>query len=186
MNSILERKEPTMRPRHQAEIYSDGGCNSRTGKGAWACIVRCNGEDKEICGYDPKTTNNRMEMTAALAGLEYLTTIRVRDGDKKIVPRTVLLVSDSQLLLNGISWIDGWKKRARRTQTGSVWRTADGSSVKNQDLWEQMEVLKYRFRITTRWVRGHSGHPENERCDAMCTEAMRQHGRERYDQRPAY
>lgn len=150
-----------------ATVYSDGGCVARTGVGAWACIVRYGDAEEVLSGNERGTTNNRMEMTACLAGLRYLTGVRVRTHPDRppTVPRCVHLVSDSQLLLNGIGWVGRWRDRG--------WRINDGSPVKNRDLWEEMDLFRGRYRLSTEWVRGHAGHPENERCDAICSELMR-------------
>jgi ribonuclease HI len=158
--------DPCAKPPH-ATVYSDGGCNSRTGIGAWACIVRYGDAEEVLSGSERNMTNNRAEMMACLAGLRHLTGVRITTHPDRppTVPRLVHLVSDSQLLLNGIGWVDRWRARG--------WRINDGSSVKNRDLWEEMDAFRLRFRLSTEWVRGHSGHPENERCDAICTKLMK-------------
>jgi len=131
------------------EIFTDGACRGNPGPGGWAVILRYRGVEKELTGYDPDTTNNRMEMMAAIAGLEAL---------KR--PCRVRLYSDSQYLRDGITkWIDGWKRRS--------WRTADRQPVKNIDLWQRLDIAAARHVVAWEWVRGHAGHPENERADAL-------------------
>jgi ribonuclease HI len=131
------------------EIFTDGACRGNPGPGGWAVILRYRGVEKELTGYDPDTTNNRMEMMAAIAGLEAL---------KR--PCRVRLYSDSQYLRDGITkWIDGWKRRG--------WRTADKQPVKNIDLWQRLNIAAARHVVAWEWVRGHAGHPENERADAL-------------------
>ena len=131
------------------EIFTDGACRGTPGPGGWAAILRYRGVEKELTGYDPDTTNNRMEMMAAIGGLEAL---------KR--PCRVRLYSDSQYLRDGITkWINGWKRRG--------WRTADKQPVKNVDLWQRLDAASARHVVTWEWVRGHAGHPENERADAL-------------------
>jgi ribonuclease HI len=133
----------------EVEIFTDGACRGNPGPGGWAAILRYRGTEKELCGFAPDTTNNRMEMTAAIAGLEAL---------KR--PCRVRLYSDSQYLRDGITkWIDRWKRCG--------WLTADKQPVKNIDLWQRLDAAATRHDITWVWVRGHSGHPENERADAL-------------------
>ena len=131
------------------EIFTDGACRGNPGPGGWAAILRYRGVEKELTGYDPDTTNNRMEMMAAIGGLEAL---------KR--PCRVRLYSDSQYLRDGITkWINGWKRRG--------WRTADKQPVKKVDLWQRLDAASARHVVTWEWVRGHAGHPENERADAL-------------------
>ncbi|ODU50541.1 MAG: ribonuclease HI [Thiobacillus sp. SCN 63-374] len=130
-------------------IYSDGACKGNPGAGGWGALLVAGGHRKEISGGEPNTTNNRMEMTAVIRALESL---------KR--PSTVEVHTDSQYVQKGISeWMAGWKRRN--------WRTADGKPVKNQDLWLQLDALSQLHRIEWKWVRGHAGHPENERADAL-------------------
>lgn len=130
-------------------IFSDGACKGNPGIGGWGALLVTNGHRKEISGGEPNTTNNRMEMTAVIRALESL---------KR--PSTVEVHTDSQYVQKGISeWMPGWKRRN--------WRTADGKPVKNQDLWLQLDALSQLHRIEWKWVRGHAGHPENERADAL-------------------
>jgi ribonuclease HI len=131
------------------EVFTDGACRGNPGPGGWAAILRYRGTERELGGFAPATTNNRMEMTAAIAGLESL---------KR--PCRVRLYSDSQYLREGITkWINNWKRRG--------WRTADKQLVKNIDLWQRLDAAAARHDVTWVWVRGHSGHPENERADAL-------------------
>jgi ribonuclease HI len=136
------------------EIFTDGACRGNPGPGGWAAILRYRGVEKELSGYAADTTNNRMEMTAAIAGLEAL---------KR--PCRVRLYSDSQYLRDGITkWIHGWKQRG--------WITADKQPVKNADLWQRLDASAARHEIEWEWVRGHAGHPENERADALARAAI--------------
>jgi ribonuclease HI len=141
-------KEPSPR-RPVVEIFTDGACSGNPGPGGWAAILRCRGVEKELSGFEPTTTNNRMEMTAAIRALEALTR-----------PCRVRLVSDSQYLRDGITkWIRAWKARG--------WRTAAGDPVKNVDLWQRLERAMAPHTVEWCWVRGHAGHPENMRADAL-------------------
>ena len=138
----------------EVEVFTDGACRGNPGPGGWAAILRYRGSEKELSGFDPDTTNNRMEMTAAVAGLEALKrSCRVR------------LYSDSQYLRDGITkWMHGWKRRG--------WLTADKQPVKNVDLWQRLDAVAGRHDVAWIWVRGHSGHPENERADALARERI--------------
>ncbi|MBW8457508.1 MAG: ribonuclease HI [Thiobacillus sp.] len=137
-------------------IYSDGACKGNPGPGGWGALLVTDGHRKEICGGEANTTNNRMEMTAVIRALESL---------KR--PSAVEVHTDSQYVQKGISeWMAGWKRRN--------WRTADGKSVKNQDLWLQLDALSQLHRIEWKWVRGHNGHPENERADELANEGVLQ------------
>lgn len=131
------------------EIFTDGACRGNPGPGGWGAILRYRGTERELSGFEPATTNNRMEMMAAIAGLEAL---------KR--PCRVRLYSDSQYLRDGITkWIHGWKQRG--------WRTADKKPVKNVDLWQRLDAAAAVHQVAWIWVRGHAGHPENERADAL-------------------
>ena len=133
----------------EVDVFTDGACRGNPGPGGWAAILRYRGTEKELSGFASHTTNNRMEMTAAIEGLEAL---------KR--PCRVRLYSDSQYLRDGITkWMDGWKRRG--------WRTADKQPVKNIDLWQQLDAAAAPHSVSWMWVRGHSGHPENERADAL-------------------
>ncbi|KVW96128.1 ribonuclease HI [Thiobacillus denitrificans] len=137
-------------------IYSDGACKGNPGAGGWGALLVTNGHRKEICGGEANTTNNRMEMTAVIRALESL---------KR--PSTVEVHTDSQYVQKGISeWMTAWKRRN--------WRTASGHPVKNQDLWLQLDALSQLHRIEWKWVRGHNGHPENERADELANQGVLQ------------
>ncbi len=137
-------------------IYSDGACKGNPGVGGWGALLVAGGHRKEIYGGEADTTNNHMEMTAVIRALESL---------KR--PSTVEVHTDSQYVQKGISeWMAGWKRRN--------WRTADGKPVKNQDLWLQLDALAQLHRIEWKWVRGHAGHPENERADELANQGVLQ------------
>jgi ribonuclease HI len=138
----------------EVEIFADGACSGNPGPGGWAAILRHRRVEKELSGSEPHTTNNRMEMLAAIMGLEALKRrCRVR------------LYSDSQYLRDGITkWIHDWKRRG--------WRTADNKPVKNLDLWQRLERAATAHEVSWIWVRGHSGHPENERADGLARAAI--------------
>lgn len=139
-------------------IYTDGACKGNPGAGGWGALLVAGTHRREICGGEAQTTNNRMEMMAVIRALEAL---------KR--PSRVQIHTDSQYVQKGISeWMAGWKKRN--------WRTADGKPVKNQDLWLQLDALSRLHQIEWHWVRGHAGHPENERADALANEGVRQAG----------
>src|ERR1051325_7354708 len=136
------------------ELFTDGACSGNPGPGGWAAILRYGTVEKELSGGENPTTNNRMEMMAAIAGLEAL---------KR--PCRVNLYTDSQYLRDGISrWLPAWKARG--------WKTADKKPVKNLDLWQRLEAAPAPHAIEWRWVRGHAGHPENERADALARTAI--------------
>lgn len=137
----------------KVEIYTDGGCQPNPGTGGWAAILLYGGKEKELSGAEPNTTNNRMELTAAVRALEAL---------KR--PCHVILHTDSEYLKNGVStWIHGWKKNG--------WKRKDGA-LKNIDLWQRLDELTAKHKIDWRWVRGHAGHDLNERCDQLAGEAI--------------
>ena len=136
------------------EIYTDGACRGNPGPGGWGALLRFRGRERELCGAEPSTTNNRMELMAAIRALEVL---------KK--ESLVALYTDSQYVQKGISeWIAGWKARG--------WRTAAKQPVKNADLWRRLDAAASRHRITWHWVKGHAGHVENERVDALANLAI--------------
>lgn len=144
-------------PRQKVELFCDGACLGNPGPGGWAFLLRIQAtsgaKEKEGAGAEPDTTNNRMELTAALRGLEALTR-----------PCRVRIVSDSQYVLKGLdTWMDGWKRRD--------WRKADGHPVLNSDLWRALDLQRQTHAIETQWVRGHAGHPENERVDQLARKA---------------
>jgi ribonuclease HI len=136
----------------QVEIHTDGACLGNPGPGGWGALLCCRGHEKEIAGGEPLTTNNRMELMAAIMALESL-----REGC------VVVLHTDSQYVRQGITlWMPNWLRRN--------WRTAGGAPVKNQDLWERLHAACARHRIDWRWVKGHSGNPGNERVDQLARE----------------
>ena len=142
----------------EVEIFTDGACRGNPGPGGWAAILRFGDAERELSGGDPATTNNRMELTAAIAGLATL---------KR--PCRVRLYTDSQYVRDGITkWLAGWKVRN--------WRTADRQPVKNVDLWQRLEAAAAPHSVEWIWVRGHTGHPENERADALACAAVPQPG----------
>lgn len=137
-------------------IYTDGACAGNPGPGGYAAIVDVNGERREVTGAEPETTNNRMELSAIIAGLRSLPE-----------PASVRIVTDSQYVVKGMTqWIHGWRRKG--------WRSASGSPVKNRDLWEQLDALARTHRVRWEWIRGHNGHPENERADTLAREAIRE------------
>ena len=136
------------------DIFTDGACSGNPGPGGWGAILRSDGREKEMFGYAPETTNNRMELTAVIEALKAL---------KR--PLTVAVHTDSQYVQKGITeWIHGWKRRG--------WRTADKQPVKNEDLWRQLDALAAEHRISWHWVKGHAGHAENERADALARQGI--------------
>ena len=134
---------------NRVHIYTDGACKGNPGRGGWGALLRYGGHEKELFGGEPRTTNNRMELLAVIRALQALT----RSSD-------VTVHTDSQYVQKGITeWISGWKARG--------WKTADRKPVKNEDLWKELDAQVAAHRVEWRWVRGHSGHPENERADAL-------------------
>lgn len=132
-------------------IFTDGGCRGNPGPGGWAAILQCENHDRVLSGAEPLTTNNRMELRAAIAALTALET-----------SCDVTLHTDSQYLRQGITeWIRSWKARG--------WLTATRQPVKNADLWRELDAATKPHKITWKWVRGHNGHRENERCDALAS-----------------
>ncbi len=146
-------------PRSPVEIFTDGACAGNPGPGGWGALLRYRGVEKEISGGEAETTNNRMELMAAIAALEALTR-----------PTEVVLTTDSIYLRDGItSWIHNWKRKG--------WKTANKKPVKNQDLWRRLDEALSHHRVEWLWVKGHSGHPENERVDQLARreiEALRE------------
>lgn len=141
------------------EIHTDGACLGNPGPGGWAALLRFNGTERELAGGEAQTTNNRMELMGAIAALEALKE-----------PCVVVLHSDSKYVLQGISeWMPGWKRKG--------WKTAGGGAVKNQDLWQRLDAAAAHHRVTWQWVKGHAGHPDNERVDVLArTQAERFRG----------
>lgn len=144
--------EPAAR---RVEIWTDGACSGNPGPGGWGAVLRWGGHEKELSGGEPTTTNNRMEMMAAIAALESL---------KR--PVAVDLYTDSVYVRSGITtWLADWKRRG--------WRTADKKPVKNLELWHRLDAAAARHKVRWHWVKGHAGHPENERADALARAAIR-------------
>ncbi len=136
------------------DLFTDGACSGNPGPGGWGAILRFRGTEKELSGGEMQTTNNRMELMAAIAGLEAL---------KRAVK--VRVHTDSMYLKDGITkWIHGWKKKG--------WKTADKKPVKNVDLWQRLEKAIAEHDVSWHWVRGHSGHAENERADELARTAI--------------
>jgi len=136
------------------EVYSDGACRGNPGPGGWGVLMRFARKEKELWGGEEATTNNRMELTAVIRALEAL---------KR--PSRVRVYTDSQYVQKGISeWIRAWKKRG--------WRTADRKPVKNDDLWRRLDELNAGHQVEWHWVRGHDGHPENERADLLANRGI--------------
>jgi ribonuclease HI len=139
----------------KVQLITDGACIGNPGPGGWACILRCGQNKKEIFGSEPHTTNNRMELTAAVKGLTAL-----RE------PCEVEIVTDSQYMKNGIQkWIANWKRNG--------WRTAEKKPVLNQDLWEELDRQNSRHKTVWSWTKGHASHADNNRCDELATSAAR-------------
>jgi ribonuclease HI len=135
-------------------IYTDGACRGNPGPGGWGVLLRWNGREKTLQGAEALTTNNRMELTAAIQALE---TLRQRCA--------VTLYTDSTYVMQGLTqWLPGWKKRG--------WRTADNKPVKNQDLWQKLDAAAARHPVEWRWVRGHAGEPGNETADRLANAAI--------------
>ena len=138
----------------EVEIFTDGACSGNPGPGGWGAILRSGGAEKELKGSETPTTNNRIVMMAAIVALEAL---------KR--PCRVQLYSDSQYLRDGITrWLPAWKARG--------WRTASKAPVKNVDLWQRLDAALAGHAVRWHWVRGHAGHPENERADALARAAI--------------
>jgi ribonuclease HI len=141
------------------DVYTDGACRGNPGPGGWGVLLRAGLREKELFGGEPQTTNNRMELTAAIEALEALRR-----------PCKVALHTDSQYLRLGITeWLPQWRARD--------WRTADRKPVKNQDLWQRLEQAAARHEVCWHWVKAHAGHPENERADALANRGIDELGR---------
>ncbi|MGW8312664.1 MAG: ribonuclease HI [Desulfuromonadales bacterium] len=144
----MDKKEPLV------EIFSDGACSGNPGPGGWGTILRCGGHEKELSGYAAETTNNRMELIGAIAGFEAL---------KR--PCRVRLTTDSEYVKKGMTeWVEGWLRRG--------WLNSQKKPVANRDLWERLLELAGQHQVEWHWVRGHDGHEENERCDALARAAI--------------
>jgi ribonuclease HI len=136
------------------EIWTDGACSGNPGPGGWGAIIRENGQKRELKGGEPATTNNRMELLAAISALESLRPGAVAD-----------LYTDSEYVKGGITaWMKNWKKNG--------WKTSDKKPVKNKELWERLEQAASAHNVQWHWLRGHVGHPENERADELAREGM--------------
>ena len=137
----------------KVDIYTDGACRGNPGKGGWGAVLVYNGREKELSGGDKETTNNRMELTAAIKALRQL-----RE------PCEVTLTSDSKYLIDAITkgWVKSWKAKG--------WKKGDGKAALNVDLWEELLPLLETHKVTFVWVKGHDGHPYNERCDKLATD----------------
>lgn len=136
------------------EIFSDGACSGNPGPGGYGTILRFGGHVKELSGFDPETTNNRMELLGAIVGLEALTR-----------PCTVRLTTDSQYLVKGMTeWVSGWKRKG--------WKNSKKEDVANRDLWERLLTVAGQHQVEWVWVKGHAGHAENERCDELARAAI--------------
>lgn len=140
-------------PRKHVEIFTDGACKGNPGPGGWGAILRMGKHEKELSGSDPDTTNNRMEMTGAIRALNAL-----------IEPCEVVLHTDSRYVIDGITkWVHGWKKKG--------WINASRQPVRNSDLWHDLIEAALPHQINWVWVKGHAGHPENERADKLASDA---------------
>lgn len=138
------------------EIFSDGACKGNPGIGGWGALLRSKGKERELCGGEAHTTNNRMELMAAIVALETLTR-----------PCAVRLHTDSKYVQQGISeWLAGWKHRG--------WKTADKKPVKNEDLWRRLDAAASRHQVEWLWVKGHAGHDGNERADQLANRGIEQ------------
>ena len=140
------------------QIFTDGACKGNPGPGGWGAIMKYGDHVKELNGYSAETTNNIMELTAVIEALKSLTR-----------PCNIILTTDSNYVKNGITeWIHNWKKKG--------WKTANKKPVKNKECWLQLDVEVQRHQIEWKWVKGHSGHPENERADELANEAVEDNG----------
>jgi len=138
----------------QVQVFTDGACSGNPGPGGWGVVLRFGDKERELCGGADNTTNNRMELTAAIEGLRALNE-----------PCEVVLTTDSTYVKDGITrWLANWKKNG--------WKTAAKKAVKNQDLWQELDKQTSRHAVQWQWVKGHSGHSENERADALANQGM--------------
>jgi ribonuclease HI len=141
--------------KHRVAIWTDGACSGNPGPGGWGAVLISDGHEKELSGGEAHTTNNRMELMAAISAFEALTR-----------PSAIDFYTDSQYLRGGVmGWIKGWKRNG--------WQTADRKPVKNVDLWQHLDQLRERHEVVWHWVRGHAGTEGNERADALAREAMK-------------
>ena len=140
----------------EVEIHTDGACSGNPGPGGWGVLLRFGAHERELAGGELETTNNRMELMAAIEGLQALKE-----------PCVVDLFTDSQYVQKGITeWLGGWQRRG--------WKTADNKPVKNADLWQKLDAARQRHRVQWHWVKGHAGHVDNERVDALARLAVEQ------------
>ena len=140
--------------RKNVDIHTDGACLGNPGPGGWAALLRWRGIERELAGGEADTTNNRMELMAAISALEALSR-----------PSAITLVTDSAYVKNGVTeWIHGWKRNG--------WKTADKKPVKNADLWQTLDALVRQHKLEWIWVKGHAGHPDNERADALANRGI--------------
>lgn len=143
----------------KVELFTDGACKGNPGPGGWGALIRSGKHEKELSGGEAQTTNNRMELMAAIQGLNALTR-----------PCHVTLSTDSRYVMDGLTkWIHGWQKNG--------WRTADKKPVKNAELWQALLAAAKPHRVEWKWVKGHAGHPENERADKLASDAALAAGR---------
>ncbi|PIE01166.1 MAG: ribonuclease HI [Thiothrix nivea] len=142
----------------KVEIFTDGACRGNPGQGGWGVLMRYGDRERELYGYQAETTNNQMELMAAIQGLEALKE-----------PCQVMLTTDSKYVMQGITqWIHGWKKKG--------WKNAAGQAVKNKALWQRLDKAQQRHDIDWQWVKGHSGHAENEQVDALANRGIDEQG----------
>lgn len=144
----------------EVEVHTDGACRGNPGPGGWGAVLRYGNVEREICGGEAHTTNNRMELTAAIRALSAL-----RE------PCVVQLFTDSEYVRRGITeWMHNWRRNG--------WRTADRKPVKNADLWRELDAESSRHHVEWHWVKGHAGHPGNERADALANRGLEEHQRD--------
>jgi len=156
MGRRRRHETPHRKAMKKIEIHTDGACLGNPGPGGWAALLRYNAHERELAGGEPDSTNNRMELTAAIMALEALHE-----------PCVVALYTDSQYVRQGITeWMAGWVRRG--------WKTAGGDPVKNRDLWERLHAAAARHRVEWHWVKGHAGDPDNERVDLLARTAAQQ------------
>lgn len=143
----------------KVELYTDGACRGNPGPGGWGVLLRYSDQERELYGYQAEATNNQMELMAAIRGLEALKQ-----------PCEVVLTTDSKYVLQGMTeWLAAWKRKG--------WRSASGQPVKNQDLWQRLDTAAQLHKIQWVWVRGHTGHPDNERVDGLANRAINERKR---------
>lgn len=149
-------------PTKEVQIFSDGACSGNPGPGGYGVILRCDGYEKELSGGEPHTTNNRMELLGVITGLEALK-----------YPCRVVIQTDSRYVVDGIEkgWARSWRKNG--------WIKSDKKPALNSDLWERLLNLLERHEVKFTWIKGHAGHPENERCDKLATAQRDQYARRR-------